>query len=194
MAKLANGIINEGGRPDRSWLKEADHMRVGIWTFGLVLCLVGVALLWQNLTGEPVAVDLTAWWGAIPLLLGLELIVAHILAGRRGGTSTRIGLHAGSIVGLCVVLVVGLLVNAASGYWIWDFDWVHGTGLDYRHRASGHLSESPTVSEGVSTVSIRNLPGDLTVTGSSSFEARVDLDLEVRARTVERAEDRKSVV
>jgi len=79
---------------------------IGIWFFGLSLYAIGVALLVQNLTGLPAAWRLADFWGALPILLGAEILLSSCLAGRKTGASTRFRLHGPSVVGLAVLLLV----------------------------------------------------------------------------------------
>lgn len=167
-------------------------IRVGVWTFGITLCVIGGALLGQNLTGKPVAYDLTAWWGAIPLLFGLELLISHAIASSRSGDRPlRVRLHGGSLAGLIVVLVIGTIVNVSASFgfpWIWDLTVGDQRIGVYRHAAEAELAAQTDVSEDINAVSVNLPPGDWTITGADADQALVTGGIEVRGRSTELAE------
>lgn len=167
-------------------------IRVGVWTFGLTLCILGGALLWGNLSGAALGLDLAAWWGAIPLLFGLELLVSHfIAAARTGDPPPRVGIHGGSLTGLIVIMVVGLAANAAANFgfpWAWDLTVGDLQIGQYRHRSEVDFSADTELPPDITAVRIELPPGEWTIAGADTDRVLVEGGLEVRARTAERAE------
>lgn len=166
---------------------------VGIWSFGVALCLAGVGLLVGNLTGSMDAARLADFWGLIPLFLGVELLVAQYRAHRRSasGEPTRVKLHTGSLAGLMVLVVVAAIVNVgfAAGGWTWNWgDWSWGS---YAQEASTNVSADFNVTEGAAnatTVVLHVPPGQWTINGADVSELSVEADLTARAATLDRAE------
>lgn len=166
---------------------------VGVWSLGLVLCLAGATLLWRNLAGSPIPLDVAAYWGVVPLLLGLELLLARqraAIRARQTGEPVRIRLHPGAIAGLAVVLAVAVVANmatafAGTGWW----HWTRGPFGDITHpyEATAVVEGRAEVGTGAREVVIEALPGRWTITGTEGPDVLVTCDLTARARTSELA-------
>lgn len=167
---------------------------VGIWSFGLSLCAIGVALLVQNLTGLPAAWRLADFWGALPILLGSEILLSSYLAGRKPGASTRFRLHGPSVVGLALLLLVALPLSASSSNLNFLWGWTAGSS-DWRYHETATASPSLTTSVDASVSALSFAPppgGTWTITGADTSEVRVQADLTVKARTSARARESAS--
>lgn len=160
---------------------------IGGWSFGLALCVVGLALLWQNLTGTAVAGRLLRFWGAIPLLFGLELLAAWYRSRRRAGEPLRMRLHGGSVAGLAALLVVAMVANLGPVYarhWGNAFVW----SPLYTEEATATLSESLPAGDTVTALTSPDpLPGDWTITGTDAGEVAATFELSARAATADKA-------
>ena len=167
---------------------------VGIWSFGLSLCAIGVALLVQNLTGLPAAWRLADFWGALPILLGAEILLSSYLAGRKTGAPTRFRLHGPSVVGLAIILLVALPLSASSGNLNFLWGWTAGSS-DWRYHETATASPSLTTPVDASVTGLTFAPppgGTWTITGADTGEVRVQADLTVKAQTLTRAQESAS--
>jgi len=167
---------------------------VGMWTLGLVLLLAGGTLLWGSLAGLPLPLDVAAYWGFIPLLLGVELLVARWRAAaqaRQTGRQVRVRLHAGAVGALAVVLIVAVIANAVAAFAGTDWwDWMHGPLGDITHpyEAAVTLEGRAAAAEGTREVVVEALPGRWTISGTQGPDVVVACDLTARAKTAELAD------
>lgn len=84
--------------------------RVGMWTLGITLVLMGAGLLYREMTG--IAVDIGRYWPLAVIGLGVELLIAQSRTDLSAGGSVRVsGL---ALIGLIIVLA---LAPAAQGPW-----------------------------------------------------------------------------
>jgi len=172
-------------------------MTVGLRSLGLVLLLAGGALLWGSLTGWPRPVDVASYWGAVPLLLGAELLrVRWRAVAATGETSrrVRIRLHPGAVAALAVVLVAAVSMNAVGafigGSW-WGWVEIPFGDITHPHAATATLRGGAVVGDQAREVVIDLLPGNWTITwtitGAEGPDIEVACDLTARARSEERA-------
>ncbi|HCW50697.1 MAG TPA: hypothetical protein DGR79_01320 [Clostridiales bacterium] len=168
---------------------------VGLLSLGLTLLAAGVCLLAANLSDGPTVARLADFWGLVPLLLGLELLLASYHASRRAAGRTRVRLHRGAVAGLLVVVLLAAFANvsaavssaAVSVAW-WEF----GTFLDrdYSHVASVSLADGTAVDSSVGAVSIDVPPGGMwTIAGANAAEATAECDLTLKAATASQARE-----
>lgn len=168
---------------------------VGIWSFGLALCLTGVVLLVGSLTGSFGGARLADFWGLLPLLLGVELLVAHYRAQHKtaAGEPTKVRLHTGGLAGLMALVAVAAVVNlgspAGNAVWTWDFGVPWSWHQSYT-QAVCTLSVSSAVGAGqqVTTVALDVPPGSWTIRGADVSEVSVEAQLTARAATFARAQ------
>lgn len=94
-------------------MKDVRTRRFGTWTLGLILLILGLALLYENLTGIPVPV--ARYWPFGLVLLGLELLVLQLTgAAEEGGV--RIG-WAGIVV---LIILAAFGAMSVAGGWGWN--------------------------------------------------------------------------
>ncbi len=166
---------------------------VGVWSFGLALCLIGAALLIWNLTGSFDAARLADFWGVLPLSLGVELLAAHYRAQRKtaAGEPTRVRIHTGGLAGLMALVIVaaaantGLFDSGPRGFWA-PWSWRQS----YAREAVGTLSQSSAAGVGqqVTTVALDAPPGSWTIRGADVSEVTVEAQLTARAATLAQAQ------
>ncbi len=85
--------------------------RVGMWTLGLTLVLLGGALLYRELTG--ISIDIGRYWPLAIVGLGIELLIAQTQVSAEGGGGVRVsGL---AVVGLVILLLAAPLTGGPWG-------------------------------------------------------------------------------
>jgi hypothetical protein len=167
---------------------------VGVWSLGLALCLTGIGLLVGNLTGSVSAARLADFWGLIPLLLGAEMLIAHYRARRTAtaGQAVTVRLHAGSLVGLLVLVVVAGAVNlnGLSGAMPWNWHFGAPWGVNFSREATSSVSQSlgTDLGQEVTTVVLDVPPGRWTIVGADVDDVAVEAEITVRAATISRAQ------
>ncbi len=162
--------------------------RVGLWSFGGVLVVVGAALLWQNLAGGTAAARLADFWGAIPLILGLELLVTAYI-GSRKTPPERVRIHAGAVVGLVVMLVAGIVVSGIGEIdWGNAWQWNLGDFGAYHEKATGSTTGSATLDAAITAVRIEAVTGVWDISGSDKDTVEVAVDVTARGKTLADAE------
>jgi len=163
---------------------------VGLLSLGLTLLAAGVCLLAANLSGGPTVARLADFWGLVPLLLGLELLLASYRASRRAAGRTRVRLHTGAVAGLMVVVLLAAFANVSAAVTVapWEF----GTFLDrdYSHVATVSVAGGTAVDPSVRAVCIDVPPGGMwTITGADAAEATAECDLTLKAATASQARE-----
>ncbi len=167
---------------------------VGAWSLGLALCLTGIGLLVGNLTGSVSVARLADFWGLIPLLLGVEILIAQYRARRTAaaGQAVSVRLHAGSLAGLLVLVVVAGAVNlnGLSGAMPWNWHFGAPWGVDFSREATSSVSQSlgTGLEQGVTTVVLDVPPGRWTIVGADVDDVAVEAEITARAATISRAQ------
>lgn len=169
-------------------------INVGVWSLGLALCLTGIGLLVGNLTGSVSAARLADFWGLIPLLLGAEMLIAHYRARRTSaaGQAVTTRLHAGSLAGLLVLVVLAGAVNLNGllGAMPWNLHIGAPWGTNFSREATSLVSQSLGTGLGqeVTTVVLDVPPGRWTIVGADVDNVTAEAEITARAATIPRAQ------
>ena len=151
---------------------------VGRLTLGVVLAVLGVALLLDMNFGQNALSIVVRYWPAALILLGLE----YVLASRDPENRTKVS--AGSIVLLAVALCLAwMYVEAPVSFWGF-----HNFGFSFPGQAQ-YTVELP-VSEAFGTASTRlsvEAIHDVTITGAAGNAVTGTAEVTVRARSVSEA-------
>jgi hypothetical protein len=163
---------------------------VGLLSLGLILLATGACLLAGNLSGGPTVARLADFWGLVPLLLGLELLLASYRASRRVAGGARVRLHTGAVAGLMVVALLAAFANVSAAVTVAWWDFGSFPDRDYSHAATVSLAGGTVVDSSVGAVRIDVPPGGMwTITGADAAETTVECDLTLRAAAAGQAQE-----